>query len=58
MARDILAIPINFVVSKSAISRGVRILNKLRSSLLDKNVEALDTTCNWLFGFESQYYDA
>ncbi|KAL2931467.1 putative AC transposase [Bienertia sinuspersici] len=57
MARDILAIPITSVASESAVSVGGRILNKLRSSLLSKNVEILVTTRNWLFGFEPEEND-
>ncbi|KAL2938143.1 putative AC9 transposase [Bienertia sinuspersici] len=57
MARDILAIPITSVPSESAFSAGGRILNKLRSSLLPKNVEILVTTRSWLFGFEAEEND-
>ncbi|KAL2922050.1 putative AC9 transposase [Bienertia sinuspersici] len=57
MARDILAIPITLVASESAFSAGGRILNKLRSSLLPKNVEIFVTTRSWLFGFEPEEND-
>ncbi|KAL2922328.1 putative AC transposase, partial [Bienertia sinuspersici] len=57
MARDILAISITSVTSESAVSAGGRILNKLRSSLLPKNVEILVTTRSWLFGFEAEEND-
>ncbi|KAL2936920.1 putative AC9 transposase [Bienertia sinuspersici] len=57
MARDILAIPITSVASKSSFSAGGQILNKLRSSLLPKNIEILVTTRSWLFGFEAEEND-
>ncbi|KAL2899441.1 putative AC9 transposase [Bienertia sinuspersici] len=57
MARNIIAIPITSVASKSAFSAGSRILNKLRSSLLPINVEILVTTRSWLFGFEPEEND-
>ncbi|KAL2893841.1 putative AC9 transposase [Bienertia sinuspersici] len=57
MVRDILTIPITSVASKSAFGAGGRILNKLRSSLLPKNVEILVMTRSWLFGFEPEEND-
>ncbi|KAL2934813.1 putative AC9 transposase [Bienertia sinuspersici] len=57
MARDILAIPITSVAFESSFSVGGRILNKVRSVLLPKNVEILMTTRNWLFGFGTEEND-
>ncbi|KAL2894010.1 putative AC9 transposase [Bienertia sinuspersici] len=57
MARDILAVPITYIASESAFSASGQILNKLRSSLLPKNVEILVTTRSWLFDFEPEEND-
>ncbi|KAG8482803.1 hypothetical protein CXB51_024369 [Gossypium anomalum] len=49
MARDILAIPISTVASKSAFSTGGRVLDSFRSSLTPLMVEALVCTQDWLW---------
>ena len=48
IARDVLAIPVSIVASKSAFSTGGRVLDEYRSSLTPDMVEALILTQNWL----------
>ncbi|KAA0055026.1 zinc finger BED domain-containing protein RICESLEEPER 2-like [Cucumis melo var. makuwa] len=48
MARDILAIPISTVASKSAFNTGGHVVDSSRCSLAPKTVEALICTQNWL----------
>ncbi|GFZ20755.1 hypothetical protein Acr_28g0014600 [Actinidia rufa] len=47
IARDVLAISVSTVASKSAFSTGGRILDPFRSSLLPSMVETLICTQNW-----------
>ncbi|KAL2901716.1 putative AC9 transposase [Bienertia sinuspersici] len=48
MARDILAIPLSTVASKSTFSTGGRTLDPYRSSFTPKMVQALIFTQDWL----------
>jgi hypothetical protein len=48
VARDVLAIPVITVASKSAFNIGGRVLDPFRSSLAPKTIEALVCTQHWL----------
>nr|GEZ20329.1 zinc finger BED domain-containing protein RICESLEEPER 2-like [Tanacetum cinerariifolium] len=48
MARDLLAIPISTVASKSIFSTSGRVLDSYRSSLGDKTIECLVCAQDWL----------
>ena len=47
IARDVLAIPISIVTSKSIFSTGGRVLDAFRSSLTLRTVQALICAQNW-----------
>lgn len=47
MARDLLGVPVSTVASESAFSAGGRVLDRFRSSLTPRTVEALICTQDW-----------
>lgn len=47
MARDLMAVPVSTVASESAFSAGGRVLDRFRSSLTPRTVEALICTQDW-----------
>ena len=51
MARDVLAIPLSTVSSKSAFSLGGRILSDNRSSMTPQTLEALVCCKDWLYKY-------
>jgi len=51
MARDLLNILITTVAYESDFNTGSRILNKYKSRLLSKHVEAIICTCSWKHRF-------
>ncbi|XP_072090486.1 zinc finger BED domain-containing protein RICESLEEPER 2-like [Arachis hypogaea] len=55
MARDLLAIPVSTMSSKSAFSTSGRVLDQFRSSLSSSTVESLICSQNWLKTQEKMY---
>ena len=48
LCRDVLAIPISTVASKTAFSTGGRVLSPVRNTLNDQSIEALICAQDWL----------